>query len=143
MEIIKYPDKRLNTKCDLVKNPRDVIAFLPGMKTLLKNSGGIGLAAPQIGVLSRFFITKHSFDKTHNVFINPIIKNASSRLIWSEEGCLSLPNVTRTILRPSHVTMAAVDEFGNKFEVYAEGKDAFLLFHENDHTLGLTILDRE
>lgn len=144
MEIVKWPAKILNTKCRIVSSVKEAAPYIKDMKLLLQENDGLGLAAPQVGLDLRFFIakkTKMLFG--HEVFINPSITKQSSYMVWSEEECLSIPGVKRTILRPSSITVIATDEYGKKFGMDLEGLAARLICHENDHILGKTILDRE
>ena len=94
---------------------------------LLEETGGLGLAAPQVGIDARFFVTAWG-----EVFVNPRIVYGIDK-VPSEEGCLSLPGVTRVKRRCRKIVMAD----GRTFE----GQKAIVIQHETDHLNGILITD--
>ena len=97
------------------------------MLCLLKENGGLGLAAPQVGIDARLFVTEWG-----EVFINPRVVGIASP-IRVTEGCLSLPGVTATIDRWAKIRLA-------DGRIY-EGQQAVVILHEIDHLDGVLITD--
>lgn len=114
--------------------------ILEEMRDTLKDASGIGLAAPQIGVLKRLFI----FDLGDGVkcFINPEIIWASKKTLADTEGCLSIPGHEVTVVRPESVKVVGCDEHGEPIEIEADGLMARMFQHEIDHLDGILIIDR-
>ena len=111
------------------------------MFVLMREKKGVGLAAPQIGISRRFFVTEAVDDKPR-VFINPEIIETSQETVKGEEGCLSLPGVWANVVRPYSVKVQAQDTTGKIFRLNAEGWLARIIFHENDHLNGILFVDR-
>jgi peptide deformylase len=105
---------------------------------------GVGLAATQVGVQKRILVIdaspRQSGEKLR-VFINPELVSAEGRTKYSE-GCLSIPGETEEIERFERVTVRAMDEKGETFEVEATGLLAIALQHELDHLDGVLFADR-
>jgi peptide deformylase len=105
---------------------------------------GIGLAASQIGVVLRLFVLDLSVGRTASdlqVFINPEISERGGMQL-EEEGCLSLPGFTATVLRPSRIVVRALDRDGRPKTVEGTGLLARALQHEMDHLDGLLYVHR-
>jgi peptide deformylase len=100
---------------------------------------GIGLAAPQIGIGSRMFVT--DVDGERFVMINPELVRADGAIEPYEEGCLSIPEVLADVRRPVHVVMSAVDLKGEPFTIDATGLLARCMLHELDHLNGRLFID--
>ncbi len=111
------------------------------MFVLMREKKGVGLAAPQVGISKRFFVTEAMDDKPR-VFINPEIIETSQETVKGEEGCLSLPGVWANVERPYSVKIQAQDTAGKIFHLNAEGWLARIILHENDHLNGLLFVDR-
>ena len=116
-------------------------ALLSEMFTTMDEANGVGLAAPQININKRFFVVTADGD-VRRVFINPEIISTSAELSEYEEGCLSIPKIYETIVRPAKVTVQALDENGKHFTLDAEGLLARIIQHENDHLDGIVFIDR-
>lgn len=116
-------------------------ALLLEMFTTMDEANGVGLAAPQININKRFFVVTAD-DDVRRVFINPEIISTSAELSEYEEGCLSIPKIYETIVRPAKVTVQALDENGKHFTLDAEGLLARIIQHENDHLDGIVFIDR-
>jgi peptide deformylase len=101
------------------------------MDRLMRDALGLGLAAPQLGVLHRLFVYRAGPDAPLVAVINPQLEWSSQDEEVAEEGCLSLPRVTMDVERPVHVRVSARDEHG-----------APMVQHEMDHLDGVLILDR-
>lgn len=99
---------------------------------------GVGLAAPQIGVLKRIVVI--DVGEGPYVFINPVITEKSGEQT-GEEGCLSIPNKVAEVTRPNHVVCEALNEEMKPFTVEAEGLFARAICHECDHLDGILYSD--
>ena len=111
------------------------------MIVLMREKKGVGLAAPQVGISRRFFVTE-AVDDRPRVFVNPEIIETSQETVNGEEGCLSLPGVWANVARPYSVKVQAQDTTGKIFHLNAEGWLARIILHENDHLNGLLFVDR-
>ena len=111
------------------------------MTALLEDALGAGLAATQIGVLSRVFVYRMP-EGPMQVMVNPQITWASEECERFEEGCLSLPGVWFEVERPQRVRVRACDEHGTERELEVEGAEADVIQHELDHLDGVLVLDR-
>lgn len=132
----------------LYKKSREVTKFderlhqlLDDMTETLEASGGVGLAAPQVGVLRRAVIVLETNvdDEEDEYFIeliNPQIIETSGEQTGSE-GCLSVPNEYGIVTRPEYVRVRAQDRDGEFFEVEGEGLTARCFCHELDHLEGI------
>lgn len=126
----------------LLKNCREVVKFddrfhgiLDDMIETLRDSGGVGLAAPQIGILRRAVVIEIDPEDGLIELVNPEIIATSGRQIGLE-GCLSLPGQWGIVERPWKVTVRAQDRNGEEFEITGEGLLARCLCHELDHLDG-------
>lgn len=120
--------------------------LLNDMRETLEEANGVGLAAPQVGVLRRAVIVADvsGDDPIYYEMINPEIVERSGEQI-GPEGCLSLPNIWGIVTRPEKVKVKAFDRNGNPFELEAEGLLARACCHEIDHLEGIlfdSIVDR-
>ncbi|MES0491786.1 MAG: peptide deformylase [Leptospirales bacterium] len=103
---------------------------------------GVGLAAVQIGVLTRVLVIDlESMGFTKGVFINPEIVSASDKFQTGEEGCLSIPGVLALLKRPQWVTVKYYNVFGNEKEITGKDFMARALLHEMDHLDGKVFID--
>ena len=100
---------------------------------------GVGLAAPQVGILKRLFVI--DIGDGPLVFINPEILETSGKQI-GEEGCLSIPGEVEEVMRPNYVRARAINEKGEEFEIEAEELLARAILHEYDHLNGTLFIDR-
>jgi peptide deformylase len=145
LPIVKYPDPRLKTRAEPVQTVTDDIRRLvDDMAETMYAAPGVGLAANQVGVLSRVFVIDISSDDEPSelrVFINPEIFDATGTQVW-EEGCLSFPGVTEEIRRSARVRVRALDRNGEPFELEADGLLAVAIQHETDHLNGVVMLDK-
>ncbi len=135
LEILIFPDERLNqTSKTVTEFGKSLKELAKEMLTLMKKEGGIGIAAPQVGVLKKLFIVGSK------VFVNPIIKSdGDPDIVWSEEKCLSVPGVKTKILRLNSISITAQDVYGKYIKEYYSGLKAFVAQHELDHLLGKLI----
>ncbi len=112
------------------------------MGTLMHDSMGIGLAATQLGTLSRVLVYRVEHDSPINALVNPEIEWSGRDKEWLEEGCLSLPGVQVDVERPVHVRVRAQDAHGEAIVIEASGLEARVIQHEIDHLDGVLIVDR-
>lgn len=140
-DIIMNPaDKALRREANSVyKIDKTVLILLEDMTETLKNAGGNGLAAPQIGVPRRLVIVKR--DLNYLKLINPVLVRSEGEQI-SLEGCLSLPGIYGIIRRPEFVVIEALDTEGRHCEIKAVRHLAAAFAHEIDHLDGILMIDK-
>lgn len=112
--------------------------LLDDMADTMYEENGVGLAAPQIGILKRIFVI--DIGEGLIEFINPQVL-ATEGEQFGEEGCLSVPNKYGNVRRPNYVKMRAQDRNGNFFEVEGTELMARAMLHENDHLDGRLYID--
>lgn len=143
-EIVLYGDPTLREKSQPVtvidQETKDLVA---DMIATLKDAQGLGLAANQVGVATRIFLTDlSSMDPNEDVrvFINPVILETSGEAEF-EEGCLSFPDIYETITRAEGVRIRAQNLDGEEYELQADGILARVILHEYDHIEGKLFID--
>lgn len=145
--ILLYPHAGLSALCPPVLSVDDPLrALVADMFETMYDAPGRGLAAPQVGVLSRVFVmdaTWKSGARTPQTFINPEILWASPETQVNEEGCLSIPDTPRRVARPARVEVMWLDADGAQTRGAFEGFEAACICHEMDHLDGVLILDHE
>jgi len=112
------------------------------MAGIMRDSIGVGLAAPQLGVSQRLLVYRIGSDAPLITLVNPEIEWHSEDAETLEEGCLSIPAVVVDVKRPIHVRVRARDERGDERLVEASGLEARVIQHEMDHLDGVLMLDR-
>ena len=134
-KILTQGDPALTKTCRPVeKFDRKLRWLLDDMKETLANAGGVGLAAPQIGILRRVVVVEDA-DEQMIELVNPVIVSQSGEQDgW--EGCLSVPGKYGKVTRPNYVTVRAQDRDGNSFEVSGEELVARCFCHELEHLDG-------
>ncbi len=140
LNILKVGDSTLRKICRPVDTvtPR-VITLLDDMVETMRAANGVGLAAPQVGVLRRIVVIETDEDGLIEL-INPKIIAFSGEQ-ESEEGCLSVPGRWGITRRPMHVTVRALNRKGEVFEVNGSGLLAKAFCHEIDHLDGKLYID--
>ena len=138
--IRKFGDDVLRKKCREVDEIDErLLTLIEDMKETMYEAEGVGLAAPQVGILKRLFVI--DIGEGSLVFINPeIIETSGSQT--DEEGCLSLPGELKEDMRPNYVRARALNEKGEEFEIEAEELLARAILHEYDHLNGTLFIDR-
>ena len=140
-------DPILRKKCrEVVKFDEKLATILDDMHETLDKANGVGLAAPQVGVLRRAVIvleTNVPEDKEPFIIelINPEIISSEGEQCGSE-GCLSVPDRYGLVKRPEKVRVRAQDRNGNWFEAEGEGLTARCFCHEIDHLNGILFTSR-
>ncbi|MGI6766976.1 MAG: peptide deformylase [Lentihominibacter sp.] len=110
------------------------------MVETMRSAQGIGLAAPQVGVMRRIFVAEPEPDRLY-IFINPEIITMEGEQ-ESEEGCLSVPGYTGLVMRPEMIKIKGLDRDGKEQEHEFEGLDAIVMCHEFDHLEGVLYTDK-
>jgi peptide deformylase len=120
----------------------DLRAQVARMERVMEDAIGLGLAAPQVGILQRLFIYRMGPDAPLAVVANPELEFAGRDSETLEEGCLSIPGVVVEVERPVHVRVRGQDVDGEEILIEASGLEARVIQHESDHTNGVLMLDR-
>ena len=146
MQLVRqYPDPALRVAANSIAEVDDEVRNLvERMSEVMRRAHGVGLAAPQVGVLRRVFVYRASADDPVRVLINPQLGEKSDETEIDTEGCLSLLGGEVTVPVERHVRVVAqgLDESGAPVEVEAEGLEARVIQHELDHLDGVLIIDR-
>ena len=146
--IVKVPNLVLTTPAQPVKSfDKHLAGIIADMKQTLTstvNPKGVGLAAPQIGIPYRIFLTRPSDSSEIRVFINPEIIKFSKRLTDGVperenklEGCLSIPGIWGKVKRSQSLTLRYQDEKGRQHTESYGGFLATIIQHETDHVNGI------
>ncbi len=140
--ILHFPDPRLRNKALPVTSVTDDIkALVDDMFATMYHDRGIGLAATQINIAQRIFVTDLSEDKTEQYcFINPEILSKDG-VEMMQEGCLSVPGIYEMVQRAERIKVRALDRAGKPFELEADGLLAVCIQHEIDHLDGKLFVD--
>ena len=145
MQIIVAPDSRLNQISKKVEVIDDsIISILNQMLECMYQNNGIGLAAPQVGILKRLVVIDCSDNediKKPLKLINPEITKSSKNISEFEEGCLSLPSQYAKVIRPSEITLKYRNIEGLTCESEFSGLEATCIQHEIDHLDGKLFVD--
>ena len=140
LKILKVGDDTLRKVCrpvDTVNNR--VLTLLDDMVETMRAADGVGLAAPQVGVLRRIVVIETPEDGLIEL-INPKIIAFSGEQ-ESEEGCLSVPGRWGVTKRPLHVTVRAMNRYGKTVDITGSGLLAKAFCHEIDHLDGKLYID--
>lgn len=138
--IVKYGDELLRKKSKYVSElkERDKILIEDMLETMYQ-AQGVGLAAPQVGILKRIVVIDVGAGSL--VLVNPEIIETEGSII-DEEGCLSIPGTQGNVARPEKVTAKALDKNGQEIIVKGEGLLARAICHELDHLDGILFVDK-
>lgn len=141
-EILVYPDERLRTLAQPVERVDDEIRVLvKDMIETMYDANGIGLAATQVDVHKQVIVMDLSEERNQAlVLINPKIIKKDGEQTY-DEGCLSVPEYYAPVKRAESITITALDEQGEIFELDAEGLLAVCIQHEMDHLAGKVFVD--
>jgi len=147
LSIVHYPEPVLLT----VGKPYESHEFTPELEQLaadmfltMEKAGGVGLAAPQVGISRRLFVMDVPAEDAPNerhVLVNPEIVRVEGEQV-GDEGCLSFPGLYQTIRREMRVIARARDLKGVEFELDVTNLAARCILHETDHCDGIVFLDR-
>ena len=138
--IVKEGDSVLRKTSRSVLNFDEKLAtLLDDMKETMYKAEGVGLAAPQVGILRRVCIVDIGDGLIE--LVNPVIEEEEGSQEGSE-GCLSCPGESGIVVRPMKVTVRAQDRFGNTFRITGEELKARAFCHEIDHLNGILYKDK-
>lgn len=140
LNILKDGAEELRKTCKPVEkiSPK-LIRLLDDMRETLKASGGVGLAAPQVGILRRVVLVDNGTEVLE--LINPeIIETSGEQKDY--EGCLSVPNRWGITRRPAYVKVRAMNRHGKYYEADGTGITARCFCHEIDHLNGILFTDK-
>ena len=150
LDIVQIGDPVLRRKAHKITQiDRDIRLLAEDMVETLHDSGGVGLAAPQIGESIRMIVVEYPEDdsvedspvKTYKV-INPEIIWRSEETVEGNEGCLSIPGYVGTVERYESIKVKGLSVFGRPLKISASGWLARIFQHEIDHLEGICYIDR-
>ncbi|MBO5715220.1 MAG: peptide deformylase [Clostridia bacterium] len=140
LKIVKVGDDVLRKKCRPVDEitPK-IIQLLDDMAETMREANGVGLAAPQVGILRRIVVIEVEEGNLIELINPKIIAYAGEQ--DGTEGCLSVPNKWGMVKRPMHVTVRATNRHGEEFEISGSELLARAFCHELDHLDGKLYID--
>lgn len=146
LPIVHYPEPVLLTVAKPVGEGdlTDIKQLVEDMFETMAGAGGVGLAAPQVGIGQRLFVMdtpNEDETRERHVLINPEIIHFEGEQS-GDEGCLSFPGLYQTVRREMRVIARALDINGEEFELDVQGLAARCILHETDHCDGIVFLDR-
>ena len=134
-EILRKKSKKVEEVDDKIR------ALVDDMIETMHQKDGVGLAAPQVGILKRVVVIDLYDDKGPYVLINPeLIKEKGEQEV--EEGCLSFPDKFGKVKRPAEVIIKALDRDGKEYKLKGKGLLAQAISHELDHLEGILFIDK-
>ena len=143
--VLQWGDPILRTAARPIDDLDDEVLMHAGrMRRIMLDALGVGLAAPQVGVLRRLIVYRVPGERADDVhtLVNPVVEETSDETAEFEEGCLSIPGVVVAVTRPRAVRVTGLDEHGEERTIEADGAHASVLQHEIDHLDGRLVLDR-
>ena len=155
LQIVEWPDERLRQPNRAIAdaefkageaNGYSLTELVAAMAAMLESTGGLGLAAPQVGAPLRLCLVNASlidaaFPKTFALF-NPVIVKQAGRFVSDEEGCLSFPKIYAPVRRKLDIVVDYQDITGEKKKLEWTGFPARIVLHELDHLEGRLFIDR-
>lgn len=146
LEIRVFGDPVLRQAALEVRDFDDALARLAeDMALTMRTSGGVGLAANQVGVLRRLFTYDDPGDEQHpggaGAVVNPVLLGASEETELADEGCLSFPGLFYPVERQLEVVIRHQDLSGDEHETTLRGFSARIWLHEMDHLNGILFVD--
>ena len=139
-KIVQYGDDTLRRVCRPVETiTPSILTLLDDMAETMRAADGVGLAAPQVGILRRIAVIETEPGKLIELINPKIIAMAGEQ--EGSEGCLSLPGQFGMVKRPKYVTVRATDRFGKEFEMNGTDLLARAFCHEIEHLDGKLFID--
>jgi peptide deformylase len=139
-KIVQYGDDTLRRVCRPVeKITPSILTLLDDMAETMRAADGVGLAAPQVGILRRIAVIETEPGQLIELINPKIIAMAGEQ--EGSEGCLSLPGQFGVVKRPRYVTVKATDRFGKEFEMNGSDLLARAFCHEIEHLDGKLFID--
>lgn len=141
LKIVKVGDDVLRKKCRPVDEitPK-ILTLLDDMAETMHEANGVGLAAPQVGILRRIVVIEVEEGNLIELINPKIIAYAGEQ--DGTEGCLSVPGKWGMVKRPMHVTVRATNRHGEEFELTGSELLARAICHELDHLDGILYIDK-
>jgi peptide deformylase len=140
-----FPDPILEKECDEIKKiDKNIIKLSQDIIETMIDSDGIGLSAPQVGILKRIFVCKDFSDEDNYktlILINPKITSYKGK-VQSREGCLSIPGFYDYVSRHETISMVALDINGDEQYFESDGMQSIVFQHEFDHLDGILFPER-
>lgn len=141
-KIREIGDSCLKKKCrEVEKFDERLHTLLDDMKETLLEANGVGLAAPQVGILRRVVVIDLGEDEGMLELVNPVITHTEGS-VTDIEGCLSVPGKAGEVERPQKATVKAYDRNGEEFEFTGEDLYARCICHECDHLDGILYVEK-
>jgi len=138
--VVKIPAEVLRQKAlPVTKLSKKTHLLMDDMARIMRKANGVGLAAPQIGILQRIIVIAPEGMRP-TVLINPKVVKAEGEQV-GEEGCLSIPGLYGNVKRAQYVEVEAVDRKGRELTYELEGMPARVVQHEIDHLDGILFID--
>jgi peptide deformylase len=144
-QVRQYPDPVLRMRANEVEElDESVTGLVERMRGLMSEARGVGLAAPQLGILRRVLVYQAGEDEKFVALVNPRVVESGEELVPGDEGCLSLgaATVIVEVERPSTIVVEGKSPEGEDVRIEAEGLEARVIQHELDHLDGVLIIDR-
>jgi peptide deformylase len=144
-QVRQYPDPVLRMRANEVTELDDALrALVDRMTRLMQEARGVGLAAPQIGILQRVLVYQTDEDVPPVALVNPRLAEAADERETLDEGCLSLgaASVVVPVERPLRIAVEATSPLDEPIRIDAEGLEARIIQHELDHLDGVLTIDR-
>ncbi|MBW8830333.1 MAG: peptide deformylase [Burkholderiales bacterium] len=143
LHILRYPDPRLHTVAKPVKEvDAHIQQLVDDMIETMHAADGLGLAATQVDVHERVIVIDTSDMRDDpRVLINPELVFKSEEMSFSDEGCLSVPQIFDKVKRHARVKVRALNRAGETYEFEAEGLLSVCVQHEMDHLLGKVFVE--
>ncbi|MBN7772046.1 peptide deformylase [Clostridium aminobutyricum] len=139
--VVLEGDEILRKKCREVTQIDDRIrGILDDMVETMREYNGVGIAAPQVGVMRRMIVIEIDDEEVIEL-INPEILETRG-CVGADEGCLSVPGYIGYVERPEYVKITGLDRYGNQVVHEGEGLKAVAFCHENDHLDGVLYVDK-
>lgn len=140
-QIRQFGDPVLKEESRPVEVDDEVRRLVERMINIMFAADGVGLAAPQIGILRKIIVFRFGKEEPQ-VLVNPEITWLSDETITDSEGCLSLASLAVEVPRAAKVKVEGEDLEGNQHRLELEGIEARILQHEIDHLHGILIINR-
>ena len=141
--IVQYPEPVLREVARPIDTIDDTVrAVAARVLELMHETDGAGLAAPQVGLPWRLFVTRAIDEHPDRVYVNPRLAGLGGDLTVRPEGCLSLPGIELDVRRPSTATVTAEDLENRTFTLADADLLARVWQHEHDHLNGILIIDK-
>ena len=139
--VVLEGDEILRKQCREISEVTDRIKMtMEDMLETMRNQFGVGLAAPQVGIMRRMFVAEPEPGRVYYM-INPVILEESGSQ-EGDEGCLSIPGKIGMVTRPDYIKIEALDLDGEKKTYEFHDFDARVMCHEYDHLNGVLYIDK-